>query len=80
MQALATALNPLVVEPDWFEFVDMDVSPSSESAITPYFIGVTEEDRSKARLKYGIAQMTDWVRPIIGDLAFDEITAMILKS
>jgi hypothetical protein len=78
LDELAERLAAVVDGWGWFEFVDDDLSGDSDAARTPYFIGLDENAQETARLEYGIERMAEWVRPIIGDDAFEVVATQIV--
>ena len=77
VDALADRLGNIVDDGGYFEFLDFDTG-STDEACTPYFVGTNEAAKHRAQLNYGIEQMEQWVRPIVGDDAFDVIKQLVL--
>ena len=73
---LATALARIVDGGGSFELLDYDTG-DRDAVCCPYFVG-NDKEREIARLQYGITQMEDWVRPIIGDQKFQVVLSAIL--
>ena len=77
VDALADRLGSIVDDGGHFEFLDFDTG-STDEACTPYFVGTNEAAKQRAQLNYGIEQMEQWVRPIVGSGAFDAIKQFVL--
>jgi len=77
VDALADRLGRIVDEGGHFEFLDFDTG-STDEACTPYFVGTNEAAKQRAQLSYGIEQMEQWVRPIVGDDAFEVIKQLMI--
>lgn len=63
---LVDAIEQLVQETGVIEVVDVEKTADLLDALTPLFLGITPEARTKAHLHYGLAQAQDWLVPFIG--------------
>lgn len=79
INAFSEALNGLVEGHGHFEVIDLDTG-DTEAMRVPYFVGATEDDMSKARVEYGLAEAADWLTPIIGKEAFAQIEKTALSA
>lgn len=76
LEKLAENLADVVAGGAWLEFRDHDTT-SEDEMCTPYFIG-TADEKVLGRVKYGIEQMEPWVRPVIGNEAFELLCGEVL--
>lgn len=76
VESLASELASVAEGGQWIEFQDFETS-NLDCASTPYFVGDAAE-QALGRLRYGVRQMEEWVRPIVGDEAFDKLSSDIL--
>ncbi|AEA65749.1 hypothetical protein [Burkholderia gladioli] len=69
-------LHSLVAEPGYLEVYDFDTG-DTESTIVPHFIGATAEDRARAQVTYGILQAEEWLAPVLGKAAMQQLAHTI---
>lgn len=69
VDGLVAALAPLVDGHGHLEMFDYDTG-DSEAFRAPYFVAANDFEEKLARLEYGIAQMRDFVQPLVGDNRF----------
>ncbi|PEH40461.1 hypothetical protein CRM94_17255 [Burkholderia gladioli] len=69
---LIANLHPLVDAPGCLEVYDFDTG-DTESAVMPHFIGATPEDRAHAQVEYGILQAAEWLAPVLGNDAMQQL-------
>lgn len=69
-------LQSLVAEPGYLEVYDFDTG-DTESTIVPHFIGATAKDRAHAQVTYGIHQAEDWLAPVLGKDAMQQLAHTI---
>jgi len=78
LDALTESLASITDECGFIELLDFDTG-NSDVACTPYFIGADAASKQKAQLLYGIDQAEPWLRPVIGNEAFDALTRQVLN-
>jgi hypothetical protein len=77
---VCTALDALVADGGYLEYVDEDASPSNEEACGIRFLGATPRDKILARVHYGLELTEPWLRSVIGADAMQQIERLALSS
>jgi hypothetical protein len=80
VQVLANQLGALVTEPGVIEFIDQDVPPDSEAAITCYWVAANEVGARQASVQYGLSKMKEWISASDFDEGFLENCIQVLKA
>lgn len=75
VDGLARALAGLSEDGEYFEVFDYDTG-DDDARCTPYFLANPE----KGKVEYGIMQMMDWVRPVVGEEKFASIVEQIRSA
>lgn len=78
VNALVAALSPLVDGHGHFEMFDYDTG-NPDAACVPYFVAASDFEEKLAKLEYGIAQMKDYVQPLVGDNRFKHLESNIAE-
>lgn len=80
VQSLANQLSAFVTEPGVIEFIDQEVTPDSEVAITCYWVAVDEVGARQASVQYGLSKMREWLNDSDFDEGFLENYIQVLKA
>lgn len=78
VDGLVAALTPLVDGHGHFEMFDYDTG-DSEAYCAPYFVGASDFETKLACVEYGIAQMKDYVQPLVGGSRFEHLESNITE-
>lgn len=74
---LKTGIAGLILTGGAIVWYDQSTSPANEDgAVGVFFVGSSDREEQLARIRYGLDQAKDWLRPVIGEDRWNAICAI----